>query len=73
MKCEKGLTFEECELAILRHSVDKIEKKTGRKMIGNPVVQEIIAVVEKFLIKTQRVCYGDLLNYPIMIFSLQNL
>ena len=28
MKCEKGLTFEECELAILRHSVDKIEKKT---------------------------------------------
>ena len=58
MKCEKGLTFEECELAILRHAVDKIEKKTGRKMIGNPVVQDIISVVEKFLIKTQRVCYG---------------
>ena len=51
MKCEKGLTFEECELAILRHAVDKIEKKTGRKMIGNPIVQEIISIVEKFLIK----------------------
>ncbi len=58
MKCEKKLTFEECELAILRHAVDKIEKKTGRKMIGNPVIQEIISIVEKFLIKTQRVCYG---------------
>jgi len=58
MKCDKGLTFEECELAILRHAVDKIEKKTGRKMIDNPLIQEIISIVEKFLVKTQRVCYG---------------
>jgi len=58
MKCEKGLTFEECELSILRQSVDKIEKKSGRKMLNNPVVQEIISIVEKFLVKTQRVCYG---------------
>ena len=58
MKCDKNLTFEECELSILRQSVDKIEKKTGRKMIGNPVIKEIISIVEKFLVKTQRVCYG---------------
>jgi len=58
MKCKKGLTFEECELSILRHAVDKIEKKIGKKMLGNPVVKEIIAVVEKFLIKKGRVCYG---------------
>ncbi|RZD41704.1 MAG: hypothetical protein CXT73_04450, partial [Methanobacteriota archaeon] len=58
MKCEKGLTFEECELAIIRQAVDKIEKKSGRKMLNNPVVQEIISIVEKFLVKTQRVCYG---------------
>ena len=58
MKCEKGLSFEECELAILRHAVDKIERKIGKKMIGNPIIQEIIAVVEKFLIKKKRVCYG---------------
>jgi len=58
MKCEKGLTFEECELSILRQSVDKIEKKSGRKMLNNPVVQNIISIVEKFLVKTQRVCYG---------------
>ena len=33
MKCDKKMTFQECELAILRHAVDKIEIKTGRKMI----------------------------------------
>lgn len=58
MKCDKKLTFEECELAILRQAVDNIENKSGRKMIDNPTVQEIILIVEKFLIKTQRVCYG---------------
>ena len=25
------MTFEECELAVLRSAVDKIDKKTGRK------------------------------------------
>ena len=25
--CEKNLTFEECELTILRHAVDQAEKK----------------------------------------------
>ena len=58
MKCEKNMSFQECELAILRSAVDKIEKKVGRKMIGNPVVQEIISVVEEFLRKNGRVCYG---------------
>lgn len=58
MKCEKSMSFQECELAILRSAVDKIEKKVGRKMIGNPIIQEIIGVVEEFLRKKQRVCYG---------------
>jgi len=58
MRCDRNLTFEECELAILRQSVDKIEQKSGKKMIDNPVVQDIISIVEKFLIKTRRVCYG---------------
>jgi hypothetical protein len=58
MKCEKRLSFEECELVILRQAVDNIEKKSGRKMIDNPVVKDIISIVEKFLVKTQRVCYG---------------
>lgn len=58
MKCEKKMTFQECELAILRHAVDKIEIKTGRKMIKNPQIQEIIHIVENFLKLKKRVCYG---------------
>ena len=33
MSCDKTMTFEECELAVLRSAVDKMEKKSGRKKI----------------------------------------
>ena len=50
MKCEKGLSFEDCELAILRAAVDKIDKQEGEKLLRNPEVKEIIKIVEEFLI-----------------------
>ena len=50
MDCKRNMTFEECELAILRSAVDKIGKKTGRKKIDNPEIKEIITIVEGFLI-----------------------
>ena len=31
MSCKKNMSFEECELAILRSAVDKMDKKTGKK------------------------------------------
>ena len=31
MECDKNMSFEECELAVLRSAVDKIEKQAGRK------------------------------------------
>ena len=31
MSCDRNMSFEECELAVLRSAVDKIDKKTGRK------------------------------------------
>ena len=58
MDCKRNMTFEECELAILRSAVDKIGKKTGRKKIDNPEIKEIITIVEGFLKKTKRICYG---------------
>ena len=58
MECDKNMSFEDCELAVLRSAVDKIEKQTGRKKIENPEVKEIINIVEDFLKKTQRICYG---------------
>lgn len=58
MECKKNMSFEECELAVLRSAVDKIEKQTGKKKIENPEVKEIINVVEEFLKKSKRICYG---------------
>ena len=58
MSCKKNMSFQECELAILRAAVDKIDKKTGRKKISNPDIKEIISIVETFLKSTKRICYG---------------
>ena len=52
------MSFEECELAILRQAIDKADKRKGRKLINSPEIQEIIDIVENFLRKRKRVCYG---------------
>lgn len=58
MSCKKNMSFEECELAILRSAVDKMDKKTGKNKINNPEIKQIIDIVEDFLKSTKRVCYG---------------
>ncbi len=56
--CDKNLSFEDCELAILRSAVDKLEKKSGKRKVNNPEVKSIIEIVEQFLKKSKRICYG---------------
>ena len=56
--CEKNLTFEECELTILRHAVDQAEKKNSKNIIGNPQIKHIIRIVETFLKNKKLICYG---------------
>ena len=58
MSCEKHMSFEECELTVLRSAVDNIGKKTGRIRINDPDIKEIINITEEFLKSTQRICYG---------------
>ena len=58
MSCDKNMTFEECELAILRTAVDNIDKQEGEKLLNNPEVKRIIDIVETFLRKKKLVCYG---------------
>ena len=58
MSCDKKMTFEECELAILRHAVDSVDKIEGEELLRNPEVKTIIEVVEDFLKKKKRICYG---------------
>lgn len=57
MKCD-NLTFEECELAILRTAVDKIQKKHGSRLLESKKVQSIIDIVENFIKDKKLICYG---------------
>ena len=34
MSCTKNMTFEECELEILRNAVDNAEKSEGAKLVS---------------------------------------
>ena len=56
--CTNQMTFQECEMAILRNSVDTIESKKGEKVANSPEVVKIIKIVEDFLLEKKLVCYG---------------
>lgn len=57
--CE-GLTFGDCELAILRAAVDKTEKIQGKKVANSPEIKRMIAILESFLRKKHQICYGGI-------------
>jgi hypothetical protein len=56
--CANNMTFQDCELAILRHAVDETEKIKGEKITKNEQIKDIISIVEKFLRSKKFVCYG---------------
>ena len=56
--CDKKMSFNECELAILRTAVDKAEERQGKKNVNSPEVKNIIGIVETFLKKKELICYG---------------
>ncbi len=56
--CDNKMTFNDCELAILRNAVDQSEKIQGEKIAQSDEVKEIIDILEKFLIRKKRICYG---------------
>jgi hypothetical protein len=56
--CDKKMTFQECELAILRQAVDKAEEIKGKNIVSSPEIKKIIGIVENFLRKKSLVCYG---------------
>ena len=58
MSCQKNMSFEECELSILRSAVDKIDKKIGSHKLNNPEIKRIINIVENFLRINKQICYG---------------
>lgn len=57
-QCNNKMTFEECELAILRHAVDENEKIVGEKTANTEDIKNIIGILENFLTKSKCICYG---------------
>ena len=57
-KCDKSLTFQECELAILRTAIDMAGAKMGNRLVNTPEVQDMIRIVEDFIKKKNLICYG---------------
>ena len=49
--CDKGLSFQDCELAILRTVVDKAEEKIGKASVNSPEIKRMIEIVENFIKK----------------------
>jgi len=56
--CNNEMTFQDCELAILRHAVDEAEKSHSSKIANSESVKQMIHILESFLIRTKCVCYG---------------
>lgn len=56
--CDNKMTFQECELAILRHAVDESERIQGEKMARSDEIKAIIDILEAFLVRKKRICYG---------------
>jgi len=54
----KNLSFTDCELAILRTSVDTIEKREGQKLVHSPTITAVIQMVEKFIKQNKCIIYG---------------
>ena len=54
----KNLTYDDCELTILRQAVDEAEKTKGRAKLNSPELKKIIEIVENFLKVKHQICYG---------------
>jgi len=52
------MTFQDCELAILRNAVDETEKMVGTKIANSEDVKRMIVILENFLIQKKLICYG---------------
>ncbi len=56
--CDNKMTFEDCELAILRQAIDENEETKGKKIVNTTEIKSILKIVEDFLIKKKLMCYG---------------
>jgi len=58
--CDDDMTFEECELAILRHAVDETDKMHKKNGINSDEIRKMYSILEKFIIQKKMIVYGGL-------------
>lgn len=56
--CAPDMSFQDCEMAILRHAVDESEKIQGKMVANSDEIKFIIHILEDFLRKKKNICYG---------------
>jgi hypothetical protein len=54
----KGLSFQDCELAILRMAVDNAEEKLAKRVVNSEEIKKMIVIVEDFIKVKNLICYG---------------
>ncbi len=56
--CDDKMTFQDCELAILRQAVDEAESSHSKDIASNEEIKRMIEILEKFLRRKRCICYG---------------
>lgn len=56
--CNDTMTFDDCEIALLRHAVDKTENLQGQRKVNNEDIKQMLKLVENFIMDKQLICYG---------------
>ena len=56
--CDNNMTFQDCEVAILRNALDEGELIKAEKLVNNEDIKKILVIVEDFIIKKRLICYG---------------
>ena len=57
-KCDKNMTFNDCELMILRNAIDEGQEQIAKKKVNAPEIKEIMAIMESFIKEKKLICYG---------------
>ena len=56
--CTDKMTFQECEIAILRHAIDVSDAVKGHRIVRSDDINDILKIVEDFIIRKKLICYG---------------
>jgi hypothetical protein len=56
--CDDKMTFEQCEIAILKDSIERSEYLIASRAASNELVKQFIEIVENFIKRKKLICYG---------------